>query len=54
MPERPTLEAQSPKTLARPRLILSWRLDPATRKPVARWTVEQPAPPANFAMPAAA
>jgi hypothetical protein len=29
-------------TSARPSLSLKWRLDPATGKPVARWTIQQP------------
>ena len=38
---RPTVEAKPRGARpARPRLILSWHVDPATGKPVAQWIVE--------------
>ena len=43
MPERRTREANLRETsLARGELRLTWHLDPATGKPVARRTVERP------------
>jgi hypothetical protein len=38
---------------ARPRLLLSWRLDPVTGKPVAQWIVEPKTDP-SFEFRAAA
>jgi len=51
---RPAVEAKPLETRpARPRLLLSWRLDPVTGKPVAQWTVEPKTTP-SFEFRAAA
>jgi hypothetical protein len=43
MPERQTVAAKDRLTTSAPqKLCLTWRLDPATGKPVARWTIERP------------
>jgi len=45
MSERPVVEVMSRLTTSAPHkhnLSLTWRLNPTTGKPVARWTIEQP------------
>jgi hypothetical protein len=43
MPERQTVAAKDRRATSAPqKLCLTWRLDPETGKPVARWTVERP------------
>jgi hypothetical protein len=43
MSERQTVEAKTRLTIAAPqKLCLTWRIDPATGKPTARWATEQP------------
>lgn len=37
-----------------PKCLLSWTVDPATGKPVARWTVAQPEKAASFTLKPAA
>jgi hypothetical protein len=55
MQERSVVEAKPRQTKpARPRLVLSWRLDPVTGKPAAQWTVEQPETISNLEFRAAA
>src|SRR5215469_5083424 len=55
MQERPVVEAMPRQTRpARPRLLLSWRLDPVTGRPAAQWTVEQPKTISNIKFQAAA
>jgi hypothetical protein len=39
---------------SRPRLCLTWALDPATGKPVGRWVVEGAEPARGFALASAA
>lgn len=39
---------------ARAKCLLRWTVDPATGKPVARWTVERPETVTSLALPAAA
>jgi len=41
-------------TSERSSLSLTWRLDPATCKPVARWTIQQPENAAGLELPIAA
>jgi hypothetical protein len=42
MTERQTVAANARLTISVPqKLCLTWRLDPATGKPIARWTIEQ-------------
>jgi hypothetical protein len=48
--ETPTHQAIS----ARSSLSLTWRLDPATGKPVARWVLQRPQPSASGALREAA
>jgi hypothetical protein len=51
MTERQAAAAKDRLTTSAPRqLCLTWRRDPATGKPVARWTIEQP----SLELPAAA
>ena len=50
MPEVPAVEERSRQTPPeRPILSLTWRLDPTTGKPMARWTSEQREMIASFA-----
>jgi hypothetical protein len=55
MTQEPTTET---KTLeagrATPKCSLRWTVDPATGKPVARWTVERPETVKSLALPVAA
>jgi hypothetical protein len=53
MQERLSTESNSRQTRpARPRLLLSWRLDRVTGKPVAQWTVEAKTRPVDSTMAA--
>jgi hypothetical protein len=53
--ERPIVRVKSCQTPPEwPALSLTWSLDPATGKPMARWTSERPEMIASFALRPAA
>jgi hypothetical protein len=55
MTQQPTTKTQTRETAhAMPKCLLIWTIDPATGKPVARWTVEQPEKTQTFVLRPAA
>jgi hypothetical protein len=55
MAREPLTELKTRETdRANPKCLLRWAMDPATGKPMARWTIEQPEKTANFELRPAA
>jgi hypothetical protein len=55
MMQRPIAESESRQAgRATPKCVLKWTIDPATGKPVARWTAERSETVAKFGFPRAA
>jgi hypothetical protein len=55
MTQGPTTETNTREVgSAPPKCLLRWTVDPATGKPVARWTVERPETVTSHALPVAA
>jgi len=55
MTQEPTTETKTRETSrVIPKCLLAWTIDPATGKPVAHWTIEQPEKATSFSLQQAA